>query len=45
MIKIRMHGNLSVHEKERFAMMVYQEAISEQKSIKVFYSRAEVIWR
>ncbi|MBL6784946.1 MAG: efflux RND transporter permease subunit [Rickettsiales bacterium] len=40
MIKIRMRGNLSVHEKERFAMMVYQEAISEQKSIKVFYSRA-----
>jgi multidrug efflux pump len=40
MIKIRMRGNLSVLEKERFAMMIYEEATAEAESIRVFYTRS-----
>ncbi|MBT4989712.1 MAG: efflux RND transporter permease subunit [Rickettsiales bacterium] len=40
MIKVRMRGNLSVQEKERFALKVYEEAKAESESIKVFYTRS-----
>jgi multidrug efflux pump len=40
LVKIRMRGNLSVNEKERFASLVNNEIQAENNSIKVFYVRS-----
>lgn len=40
MVKIRMRGNLSVNEKERFAIAVNNVIESEKESIRVFYLRS-----